>query len=430
MTLEIKANKNLFRSINITIPNDIIQKSIKEELIILNNTTHINGFRKGKVPLHILNKKYENKIQESVLKKLMQKHFLNEIRQKNFNIAGEPTFILHQYEKEKDLNYSIEFEIYPKFKINIKECTVNIPVINITEQDIKKYARDFLKQNTWIEVNNTIKLHDKVTITCIHHTINQDLSKYNLYNFQFIIGNNEILPEIEKEILNHKTNESFLINVKFSKNHYETDIAGKTARIKIIIKKVEKLKPILFKSKNDELNLNQKQYDIVKIMLQKQAQIIIKNYIKSQIIKHLIKSNPIDIPSTLIKNTFSILKKKEINTYKKNKKNVFRTIHQKNLISKARHQVFTTILLRQFIQENSLKPDYKKIILLIQEMSKSHNQTTKLINLYNNNTNIKQYFENIDLENQVVSKILEKSIKHKNNYSFYEAINELNNINI
>ncbi|XBC43224.1 MAG: trigger factor [Buchnera aphidicola (Meitanaphis flavogallis)] len=425
MELEIKKNKNLLRNIHITIPNNIIKKSIYVEFLKLNNTIHTNGFRKGKTPLYTLKKNYGATVQKQVLKKLIKQYFLDKIKKETFQIAGTPDFILQKYKNNQDLNCLIEFEIYPKFKLNTDQFTIQTPVINITEQDIQKIADKSFKKNIWIEVDRTIALYDKITITCINHSSNKEFKKYNLYNFQFIIGNNEILPEIEEQLLVHKTNESFFINIKFSKHHCEKQIANKICAIEIIIKKVEELKEkILEKKENKKLNLSQQRKNIENI-LKNQSKIIVENYIKSKIINSLISSNPIDVPSTLIKSAFVTLREKQIKIYKKNVNNIFTTINTKDLTIEARHQVTATILLNKLIQDHLLKPNINNIQNLIQKCSTSYHHTKKLILLYKNNENIKQYFNNIDLEQQAITKILEKSIKHIKKYNFHEAMQNL-----
>ncbi|XBC37569.1 MAG: trigger factor [Buchnera aphidicola (Meitanaphis microgallis)] len=431
MNLEIKKNKNLFRSINITIPHNIIQKSIKTEIIKLNNTIQINGFRKGKIPLNILKKNYEDKILENTLKKLTKQYFLEKIHKEKLRIAGTPTFILNKYEKNQDLSYSIKFEIYPEFILNTKPFTVHIPVIDITENDILKTIHNYFQQHNWVESNHTIKLHDKVAISCyITNNSENNLYKKKLYDFQFIIGNNEILPEIKKKLLIHKVNESFFTNITFSQHHCDKHIAGKTLKIKITIKKVQELEEKLLKEHNtNKLHLNKQENETIKTMLKTQAKKITKNYIKSQIINNLIKSNPINVPSILIQNVFLILQQKIKNMYIKDNENIFKTIYQENLTIKAHNQVAITIILQKYIQDNFLKPNIKEIQSLIKKSATLHNNTNNLIQLYNNNESIKHYFNNTNLEKQAIDKILEKSIKNEKKYNFYEAINELNHIN-
>ncbi|XBC38084.1 MAG: trigger factor [Buchnera aphidicola (Floraphis choui)] len=429
MKFQIKKNNNLFRKIHITIPNHAIQKSIQVKLEELNKTIQIHGFRKGKVPLHILKNRYEINIQQKVLPTLINQYFSDIIQKEKFHIAGTPKFILEQYEKDKNFNCSIEFEIYPKFKLKTKPFSINIPIINITDQDIQKTACNFFKKNTWKEVNCPIKLHHKVSIICINHDLKHNSDIQNLYDFQFIVGNNEILPEMEKEILDHQVNDSFFINITFPQDHCEEYIAGKTCKIEITIKKIEKfIEPSLEDKKNIILNLNQEQYKTIRNMLKKKAKTIIKSYIKLQIIKNLIKLNSIDIPSILVKKILLILKQKNINIYKKNKKNIFKIINQKNLMFQAQYQVKTIILMKKFIKDHSLKPNLNTIQLLLQKLSTSHNHFKKITQLYNNNKHIKKYFNNINLEEQVINKILNESIKHKKTYSFYEAINKLDNV--
>ncbi|XBC39137.1 MAG: trigger factor [Buchnera aphidicola (Nurudea shiraii)] len=428
MKLKIEENQNLFKKIHITIPNDVIQKYIQLEFITLNNTIKVNGFRKGKTPLLILVNKYGEKVQQQVLQKLIKKYFLNIVSKKKLHVAGMPKFIFHKYKTNSDFNFSIELEIYPQFILNIHQKTINIPKINITNKDIQTIAYSMFKKDVWIEVNQKITLHDKVTIACIFNNSTKH-QKYNVQNFQFIIGTNKIFSQIEKKLFEHKVNESFLINITFSEYHCEEKIAGKTFEIKVIIKKVEKLEQNLIQQKaKNTAYLNAKNFEKIKNILKNQSDIIVKQHIKSQIIQCLIKSNPIDVPSTLIQENFLILKQKNKELYEKNNKNVFIKDFQKNLILKAKNKVITAILIQKFIKDNSLEPNLNTIDLLIKNIATSQDHIKTLMYLYKNNKNVKKYLNNIDLEGQVITQLEKKFIKNFKECNFCKALYNLNNI--
>ncbi|XBC45029.1 MAG: trigger factor [Buchnera aphidicola (Schlechtendalia chinensis)] len=431
MELEIKRNEKLSRNIHVTIPNNIIKQSVQKELLKLKDTIRVDGFRIGKAPLYILKNYYKKNIKKNILEKLIKEHFTKIIQKKSFQVAGTPEFILKNYEKGKDYNYLIKFEIYPNIILNMKDLIINVPKIHITETDVQKATQKFLKNNEWKTTFNYINLKNRVTITCINHNSNNSFKKYDLHNFQFIIGRNEILPEIERIILNKKVNESFFVNITFSKHHCDKNIAGTTLKTEIIIKKVEKLKKNLKNYYNNQkLQLNKEQYQTIQNILHNQAKTIINNQIKTQITKYFMKcNNSIDIPSTIIKNTFLILKSKKINSYKKDKKNVFKTTYQQNLIEKSKYYAFSKILFNQFIKNYSLKPNWSTIQLLIKEIKISNNHEKKLIKLYHENKEINQYFNNIDLEQQIISTCLNYSIKKEKEYNFYEAEKKFCNTN-
>ena len=57
MTVSVETTQGLGRRISITVPADSIESAVKKELVEVAKKVRIDGFRKGKVPAHIISQR-------------------------------------------------------------------------------------------------------------------------------------------------------------------------------------------------------------------------------------------------------------------------------------------------------------------------------------------------------------------------------------
>lgn len=58
MQISVETTQGLERRISITVPADVIEQAVREELKRVAKTARIDGFRKGKVPPSIIEKTF------------------------------------------------------------------------------------------------------------------------------------------------------------------------------------------------------------------------------------------------------------------------------------------------------------------------------------------------------------------------------------
>ena len=107
---EIKSG-TLYKEFSVEIPYNeidiIIDKKIKEII----PTVALPGFRKGKAPLNIVRKKYEDNILSEVIEKLLQDKTKNLIDKKNLKPFVKPSVNLKKYEKNQPLEVEIKINL-------------------------------------------------------------------------------------------------------------------------------------------------------------------------------------------------------------------------------------------------------------------------------------------------------------------------------
>ena len=261
---EIKSKK-LYKEYSLEIPFEDIDKEINEKINNLIPTVSIPGFRKGKAPLSIVKKKYEDSVLNEVIQNVVSSKTNDLIKEKKLNLFRQPKIDLKQFEKNKPTQIEIKIDLQPEIKLqDFKEIKLNKYEINLSKKNLDDQYKKFIdsqKSFKKIENNRKILKGDRVLIN--FKTTNETIPEYlrSQTNMPIDTGlEQELLPGINKQLISKlkegdKKNITFdlsklLQNEKLNKIDYEIEVVSIEEKTKFEINK-EYLEKNGFKSEDD-----------------------------------------------------------------------------------------------------------------------------------------------------------------------------------
>ncbi|WP_343153466.1 trigger factor [Buchnera aphidicola (Mindarus keteleerifoliae)] len=417
----MKINKNSKNYIKIIIPYNDIEMAIEKELLAFSKTVKINGFRKGRIPLKLVKKKYKNIVEEKVLFKKMKEKFLHFILENKIVPIKEPKYYPSQYITGKDFIYFVDTEKYPTIKIKkTKFDNIKKIIVNFDKNDTQFFIDNFIDNNNWIEKEKNINIGDEITIKydvfLENKKINLDCSVY-----RFFVGKNEILKKIEKKIFTSSKNEKFSVFIKIDENYPEEKIQGKKIQIAIKILSIKgKKKQKIDKIKLKSINWNDSKENFLK-KINQQMELEIKNinfiYLKKQIINNLILKNPIKLPSIWIEQELKSLKIYNDYFFEKNKKNFLIPLPYNNIVLQSKNRIKSKLLLNKIIENNKIKINDKKLKIYNEKIMKKYKNFSK-----KDIAMKKKKIKNILLENKAIDFLIKQAKTIEKKCSFKKAI--------
>ena len=261
---EIKSKK-LYKEYSLEIPFEDIDKEINEKINNLIPTVSIPGFRKGKAPLSIVKKKYEDSVLNEVIQNVVSSKTNDLIKEKKLNLFRQPKIDLKQFEKNKPTQIEIKIDLQPEIILkDFKEIKLNKYEINLSKKNLDDQYKKFIdsqKSFKKIENNRKILKGDRVLIN--FKTTNETIPEYlrSQTNMPIDTGlEQELLPGINKQLISKlkegdKKNITFdlsklLQNEKLNKIDYEIEVVSIEEKTKFEINK-EYLEKNGFKSEDD-----------------------------------------------------------------------------------------------------------------------------------------------------------------------------------
>ncbi|WP_392552658.1 trigger factor [Orbus wheelerorum] len=430
MQVSVETTQGLGRRLTITIPSEDIQKAISKELTNTAKKVRIDGFRKGKVPLKIVEQRYGASILQDALSELMQRNFIEAIIQEKINPAGSPNYIPTQYKEGEDYPFTVEFEVYPQVEIkDLDKIEVEKPVVEVVDADIETMLETLRKQQgTWKEVAKDAQDQMRVVFDFLGTVDGEEFEGGKATDFALVLGQGRMIPGFEDAILGHKAGDSFDINVTFPDDYHAENLKGKPAKFASTLKKVEELElPELTTDVIKRFGIADGTLDSLKAEvsknMQRELKATVRNKIKAQVIDGLVKHNEIDVPSPLIDREIDVLRQQAMTRFGNNAPQAMEL--PKELFEvEAKRRVVIGLLFSEIIESNKLTADDSRVKELIDEIATAYEDPKEVVAYYSKDKKALDNLKSVALEDQVVDLLLEKAKVTDKSYSFSELMNQ------
>ncbi len=434
MQVSVETTQGLERRLTITVPAASVDTAVKSRLQQLAKTQRVNGFRPGKVPVTVIQKRFGEAVRQEVAGDVMQRNFYQAIIQEKLSPAGAPTFELTQDKAGEDLQFVAAFEVYPVVEIkDVESIEIEKPVVDITDADLDEMMETLRKQHaSWKEVEREVKADDRATIAFVGTIDGEEFEGGKSESFPLELGKGRMIPGFEEPIVGAKVGDTVVADVTFPEEYHAEKLKGKAAQFTITVNKVEELElPEVNEEFAKLFGIEDGAVDSLRAEVRKNMQRELDHNLKTQVkeavIAGLIEKNEIDLPKALVD--------QEINALRQQAKQRFAQQTGGNVDNlpelpadlfkdNAERRVKVGLLLGEVIQGNELKVDEAKVTSLIETMASAYEDPTEVVEYYKTNKELMQQMNNLALEEQAIDLLLEKAKVTEVKKAFGEIMNK------
>jgi trigger factor len=430
MQVSVETTQGLGRRVTITVAADSIESAVKKELLDVAKKVRIDGFRKGKVPMHIVSQRYGASVRQDVLGDLMQRNFVDAIIKEKINPAGAPNYVPGEYKQGEDFTYAVEFEVYPEVELKgLDAIEVEKPVVEVTDADVDTMLETLRKQQaSWKESDAAAEAEDRATIDFNGSVDGEEFEGGKASDFVLAMGQGRMIPGFEEGVVGHKAGETFTIDVKFPDDYHAENLKGKDAKFEIVLKKVETRElPELTEEFIQRFGVEDGSVAglraEVRKNMERELKGAVRNRVKTQAIDGLVKANDIDVPSALIDGEIDVLRRQAAQRFGGNEKQALE-LPRELFEEQAKRRVVVGLLLGEVIRTHELKADEDRVKALIEEMASAYEDPQEVIEFYSKNNELMNNMRNVALEEQAVEAVLEKAKVTEKATDFQELMNQ------
>ncbi|MCB0272583.1 MAG: trigger factor [Bdellovibrionales bacterium] len=223
MNIHVDSITEVKKKLTITIEDAHVKEHIDEAYKTLQKSASLPGFRKGKTPRTMLEKKFGSQVQAEVYQELMRESMTKALEEKELDAITIFDVSKPEHKEGKGLTYSASVEIRPAIKLkNYKGITVTQNKDEVSEesvQDVLTRIQDSHAVMKPIEATQAKKdQYASITIERLDKdgkTIDEKTPSEQLH----LVGHESAHKDIDKAVASLKVNESKEVLIKDDHKH-------------------------------------------------------------------------------------------------------------------------------------------------------------------------------------------------------------------
>lgn len=428
--MQVKVDKlsKLERKMNVTIPGNSVDEKVTVRLNELSKTISLKGFRKGKVPVAIVERKYGKDVRYEVVEKIMRETLFEALSKEKLVPAGTPKVEPKSMEAGKPFEYEALFEIYPDVRVGkYDKIKLTKRTSKITAKDVDDVLEKLRKQHaTWKVVDRKSKAGDQLTIDFEGRVKGELFDGGTAEGFKIELGAGRMLADFEKSLLGVKTGDKISAKVKFPKDYHSSDLSGKKAEFAITVHEVAEPELPEF---NDELakTLGMKEGGIdalkkdVRRNLQREAEQESESQFKEALLGEIVKANPLELPKVLIEQEIDRLQKQAKDQMAASSQSAG-DLPRDRFEDDARRRVALGLLLNEAIKQADMKADVGAVRKKVEEFAGRYGSPEEVIQWYYADKQRLSEVESLVLEEEILKRICDEAAIAEKQVSYEELM--------
>ncbi len=235
------------KKIAITVPAEEVDAAILSTIAMYRTTIAFPGFRKGKVPSSMVEKRFHKEIYQEATTEIVNVHINEIIGETKLNPVSRIDFDGKDMQKGTEYKYHISFEVLPEVEIPSYEgfaVEQEETVVNEDEIDsVVERLRSNLAELITVGEKRLPKAGDIAVIDFAAHDENGELiGGIKADNFQMSIGEGQTIADFENLVCSLHVGEEGEGKVKFPDDFFNPEFAGKTVNMKVKVQGLQERK--------------------------------------------------------------------------------------------------------------------------------------------------------------------------------------------
>lgn len=228
--------------LTVELSEDKVSAAMDEEYQELAASVKVPGFRQGKVPREVLERRFTPEAMiHKVIEKLVPPTYPAAIEAHDLRPIEMPDVQVDEYEGGP-LTYRATFEVQPEAEIDgYIGIEITVPPIDVTDEEVEEQVdrlRDRLSKLELIE-DRTAEQGDFLLIDFAGYLDEVAFEGGSGSDFLLEIGSGRFLPGIEDGLIGAEKGETKEIWIDVPEDYHGTEIAGKKVRFDVTVKEIK-----------------------------------------------------------------------------------------------------------------------------------------------------------------------------------------------
>jgi len=406
MDVSVENTGGLGRRMTVQVPSERVEQEVQSRLASMSKTVRLDGFRPGKVPLKVVEKKYGQQVRLEVVDQVVNSTLQEALSRENIRPVGQPSIETKSVQSGGPLEYVATFEVFPELSDSLKyDFSVTRPIVEIIKEDIDNMLGNLRKQRaTWNIVERPAQQGDQVIIDFEGSIDGAPFAGNKAEQMSLELGSNTMIPGFEDQLTGASASDDRTVKITFPDDYQAAEVAGKEAEFRVKLHSVsEQVLPELDDDFARAFGVNENGMeglkDEVSNNMQRELDGLVASKMKEQVFSGLVKCNPVDVPRIMIESEIQQLQSQESG----------KGMDPSTLEATAERRVKLGVLVSEIVKQNNIMVDPDRVRGVVDTIAASYEKPEEVVQWYYGNQDMLANVQSSVIEEQVVEWVVANS---------------------
>ena len=318
MKVEVERQPGSVSKLQIELPPKEVEKEWDAIANSFARFAKIPGYRPGKAPRAVIDKRFRKEIQDELTKKLVSKSYHEAVEQEHLRVASLTNIEDIQFGEDKSMRFRATVVIAPEFELpDYKKIPVQLPDTKVSDAEIEEALERLREQSAdFVDVpGRGLQMGDFAVLDFEGSVDSKPISEIapqaskNLQGgkkFWLHLAADNFLPKFCEQLVGQKPGETRLAIVEFPADFPVKELAGKKADYAVTVREVkEKVLPPIDDALAAKLAPGKTLVDLRQLLehdIEHAKEHDVERAKESQIMKYLHERIQFELPPALLQN--------------------------------------------------------------------------------------------------------------------------------
>jgi trigger factor len=314
MNVSVNKADGCRRIVDISVPAETVREDYETIIGLFSKSVSIPGFRSGKAPDALVEKRYKKQIEQETKDRLIPRFYQEAIEKEAINPVAVIDVQDVDFSRDGGLKFKVAVDIAPDFKLpKYKKISLKRESTDVTDEDVERMLKEIMQRFARFEdvADQPVGNGDLVQIDYDAESDGKALAEDvddardigSGKDFWVPIGENEFVPGVNAALEGKQIGDDVSLDVTFPEDYRIKSVAGKKATYKISVKGLRKqVLPEIDEEflKRFEVESEEALRDRIRTDLKEANEARETGRLKDEIASFLLSKTDMDLPESLV----------------------------------------------------------------------------------------------------------------------------------
>ncbi|GMU42016.1 MAG: trigger factor [Xanthomonadales bacterium] len=392
MQVSVEKLDDFARRLKISVSGERFRQGIHARIRELSKTVHLNGFRHGKVPALVIEKRFGAQIRDEVTQNLIRETLAEAVREQKLRPAHVPN-VVRDSDVTNEFAYTATFDVMPEFPvIEVADLRVVREVAEVTDADVERMIDTLRRQRmSFHPVERAAGAGDYVAFEFVIAAGDLRIPEEGAERGLTAIGQKQVLPQIEEGLVGLCAEQSRSVQADFPADYRDERLAGKSTSIEIKVLRVNEARlpevdDAFAGSFNIPGGIDSFRRE-VRANLERELGQALSARLRGVVVEQLLtKYGELGVPNSLVTEEARTLQRQAVAEMTERAKRAGQPVPPEpaleSLREMARRRVLAAMLLNEIATKNGLRLDEGRVRTALAAIASTYEDPSEVVQMY------------------------------------------------